>query len=150
MIEYDKIHKYLNKIIDTLKVATSVYHDDSKLYVDSLTKYQNKINGHVYIGKSIDIEQRQYNHKYSIKHENANDYNSQFHQAVRKYNGLENFDYEVIAELTPEEYTPKLLNELSAFLTVSFDVIEDTRAPSTYRAIPPSGFTTREYVCHAL
>lgn len=42
-------------------------------------KYQNKINNHIYIGKSIDIEQRQYNHKYSIGHENANDYNSQFH-----------------------------------------------------------------------
>ena len=43
MIEYDKINKYLNKIIDTLKVATTIYHDDSKLYVDNLTKYQSKI-----------------------------------------------------------------------------------------------------------
>jgi len=84
-------------------------------------KYQNKSNGHVYIGKSIDIEQRQYNHKYSIEHENANDYNSQFHQAVRKYNGLENFDYEVIAELTPEEYTPTLLAELEKFFIKYYD-----------------------------
>ena len=43
MIEYDKINKYLNKIIETLKVATTIYHDDAKLYVNSLTKYQNNI-----------------------------------------------------------------------------------------------------------
>ncbi len=78
-------------------------------------KYQNKNNGHVYIGKSINIEQRQYNHRYSVEHENANDYNSQFHQAVRKYNGFDAFDFEVIAELTPEEYTPQLLSELERF-----------------------------------
>ena len=78
-------------------------------------KYQNKYNGHIYIGKSIDIEQRQYNHEYSAWHENAQDYDSQFHQAVRKYKGFDAFDYEVIAELTPEEYTPKLLSELEKF-----------------------------------
>lgn len=83
-------------------------------------KYQNKINNHIYIGKSIDIEQRQYNHKYSIGHKNTNDYNSQFHQAVRKY-GFENFDYEVVAELTPEEYTPELLNELEKFFIKYYD-----------------------------
>lgn len=77
-------------------------------------KYQNKINNKIYIGKSIDIKQRQYNHKSSAYNEKANDYDAQFHQAIRKY-GLENFDYEVIAELTPEEYTPQLLAELEKF-----------------------------------
>ena len=43
MIEYDKINKYLNKIIEVLKLASNVYHDNAKLYVDSLTKYQAKI-----------------------------------------------------------------------------------------------------------
>lgn len=39
-------------------------------------KYENKINGHCYIGKSIDIERRQYNHKSSAYNEKAKDYNS--------------------------------------------------------------------------
>lgn len=55
-------------------------------------KYQNKINGHIYIGKSIDIKRRQSGHKFSAYNENANDYNSQFHQAIRKY-GLDMFDF---------------------------------------------------------
>jgi predicted GIY-YIG superfamily endonuclease len=42
-------------------------------------KYENKINGHCYIGKSIDIKRRQYNHKSSAYNEKAKDYDSQFH-----------------------------------------------------------------------
>ena len=83
-------------------------------------KYQNKINGKIYIGQSIDIERRQYNHKSSAYNEKANDYNSQFHQAIRKY-GLENFDFEIIAELTPEEYTRQTLNQLEIFFIKYYD-----------------------------
>ena len=83
-------------------------------------KYQNKINGHIYIGKSVDIKQRQYNHKSSAYNEKSNDYNSQFHQAIRKY-GLNAFDFEVIAELTPEEYTPETLNQLEKFFIKYYD-----------------------------
>ena len=43
MIQYDIINKYLNKIIETLKIATTIYHDDAKLYIDNLTKYQSII-----------------------------------------------------------------------------------------------------------
>lgn len=87
-------------------------------------KYQNKINGHIYIGQSVDINQRQKNHKSSAYNEKANDYNSQFHQAIRKY-GIENFDFEIIAELSPEEYTPELLNELEKFFIKYYNSYED-------------------------
>lgn len=83
-------------------------------------KYQNKLNGHIYIGQSIDITQRQYNHKSSAFNQKAQDYNSQFHQAIRKY-GLENFDFEIIAELTPEEYTRETLNQLEIFFIKYYD-----------------------------
>ena len=83
-------------------------------------KYQNKINGHIYIGQSIDITQRQYNHKSSAFNEKSCDYNSQFHQAIRKY-GLQNFDFEIIAELTPEEYTRETLNQLEIFFIKYYD-----------------------------
>ena len=84
-------------------------------------KYTNKINGHCYIGKSTDIKQRQYGHKSSAFNENAKDYNSQFHQAVRKYNGFENFDFEVIATLSPEEYTLEMLNGLEKYFIKYYD-----------------------------
>lgn len=87
-------------------------------------KYQNKQNGHIYIGKSIDIQKRQYCHKSSIYNEKANDYNSQLHQAIRKY-GLDSFEFEIIAELTPEEYTPDLLNNLEKFFIKYYNSYEN-------------------------
>ena len=77
-------------------------------------KYENKINHKCYIGQSIDIERRQYNHKSSVYNDKANDYNSQFHQAVRKY-GFDNFNYEIIATLSPEEYSKELLDQMEKF-----------------------------------
>lgn len=77
-------------------------------------KYENKINHKCYIGQSVDIERRQYNHKSSVYNNKANDYNSQFHQAVRKY-GFDNFDYEIIAVLSPEEYSKELLDQMEKF-----------------------------------
>ncbi len=83
-------------------------------------KYTNKINGHIYIGQSINLEARQYAHKSSAFNEIAKDYNSQFHQAIRKY-GWENFDYEIIAELTPDEYTKDGLDALERYFIKYYD-----------------------------
>ena len=77
-------------------------------------KYTNKINGKHYIGQSINLEMRRYAHKSSAFNEKAKDYDAQFHQAIRKY-GWDNFDYEVIAELTPEEYTKEGLDTLERY-----------------------------------
>ena len=77
-------------------------------------KYQNKINSKCYIGQSINLEQRKYAHKSSAFNEKAKDYDSQFHKAIRKY-GLDNFDYEVIAEISPEEYSREFLNSLEEY-----------------------------------
>ena len=83
-------------------------------------KYTNKINGKSYIGQSIDIERRQYNHKSSAYNEKANDYNSQFHQAIRKY-GLENFDYEILVELNDKNFTPQTLDNLEKFFIKQYN-----------------------------
>lgn len=74
-------------------------------------KFTNKINGKCYIGQSIQLEKRKREHKYNSFHKNSNEYNSQFHKAIRKY-GIENFDYEVLEFLEEKEYTTKKLNEL--------------------------------------
>lgn len=54
-------------------------------------KYTNKINGKVYIGQTVNEEQRMCAHKYGYE-------KCYFHSAIKKY-GWENFDYEVIERL---------------------------------------------------
>ena len=46
---------------------------------------------------------------------NANDYNSKFHKAVREFGGLDNFDFEIIHLVSPEEYTYEILNNLEKY-----------------------------------
>lgn len=88
-------------------------------------KYTNKINGHCYIGKSIDIERRQYNHKSSAYNKKAKDYNSQFHQAVRKYGGFDAFDFDIVCIVEPEEYSEELLNTLEKTLIKIYNSYEN-------------------------
>lgn len=83
-------------------------------------KFTNKINGHSYIGQSVDIERRRYMHRYSAYNKNDSEYDSQFHQAIRKY-GWENFTFEVIQEISDNEYSQELLNTLEIFFIEYFD-----------------------------
>lgn len=87
-------------------------------------KYTNKINNKHYIGQSINLEMRKYAHKSSAFNEKANDYNSQFHQAIRKY-GLENFEYEIIAEISAEEYTKAGLDALEKYFIKFYNSYEN-------------------------
>lgn len=66
--------------------------------------YQNKINNRIYVGQSVDIEDRKLKHESRAFHDNNTEYNSIIHKAFRKY-GLNNFDF-VILELC-------LVNELN-------------------------------------
>lgn len=65
-------------------------------------KVTNKINNKVYIGQSINIENRFQQHKNNCSNENLKDYNTKFYRALRKY-GVENFTFEVLEELSKEE-----------------------------------------------
>lgn len=87
-------------------------------------KYTNKINGHSYIGQSINLEQRKLAHQSAAFNKNANDYDSQFHQAIRKYS-LENFTYEVIAEISSEEYTKEMLDDLEVYFINYYDTFKN-------------------------
>lgn len=60
-------------------------------------KMTNSINGKIYIGLSINIETRMYNHYWSAFKTSASEYNSYLSRAIRKY-GKENFSYEIIEE----------------------------------------------------
>lgn len=58
-------------------------------------KYQNRINGKIYIGQSLDIEKRYKQHLYDAL--NRADRGSGVDLAIKKY-GIENFDFAVIEE----------------------------------------------------
>ena len=53
-------------------------------------KVTNKVNGKIYIGQTCDLKRRNYHHIYSSYNEKAGDYNTRFHQAIRKH-GKDNF-----------------------------------------------------------
>ena len=65
-------------------------------------KIINKVNNKIYVGQSINIEERWKQHQWKAFNSNELAYNSAIHAAFRKY-GLENFYYEIIEECLPEE-----------------------------------------------
>lgn len=68
-------------------------------------KITNKINGHAYIGQSIDIENRWIRHKWSAFHEECcREY--PLYRAFRKY-GIENFTFEIVELCDREELQAK-------------------------------------------
>ena len=66
-------------------------------------KITNKINNKIYIGQSINIQQRFYTHCSDALTKQDNNY---FHNAIRKY-GKENFYIEIIEECLEEELNNK-------------------------------------------
>lgn len=60
-------------------------------------KYENKINGKVYIGKTTNEKKRIESHKKDCKK-----INTKFYRAVRKY-GWKNFDYQVLEKIESED-----------------------------------------------
>lgn len=64
-------------------------------------KYENKINGKIYIGLSINIENRYRQHLYDAEHLEERRC-SGIDYAIKKY-GIENFDFQIIEECSPDE-----------------------------------------------
>lgn len=61
-------------------------------------KYENKINGKVYIGQTNNIQKRKNGHKSCSFNPKSNDYNIPFHSAIRKY-GLNSFNFTILEEI---------------------------------------------------
>lgn len=78
-------------------------------------QYKNKINGKSYVGQSININKRFREHKNAAFNPNNKDYKFAIHAAIRKY-GLENFDFIVLEECTPEK-----LNEREKYWIAFYD-----------------------------
>lgn len=69
-------------------------------------KIQNKINSKIYIGLSIDIENRIKVHFLRYENENSSEYNKTLYRAIRKY-GKENFDIVILEECKQKELYDK-------------------------------------------
>lgn len=69
-------------------------------------KITNILNGKIYIGQSIDIPKRIYEHKYKAFCKEDRSYRCAIHNAFRKY-GLDNFEFEILEETKIEELDEK-------------------------------------------
>ena len=83
-------------------------------------KIENQINHKVYIGQSIDIHKRWYEHKSAAFNPHEPRYEAQLSYAIRKY-GLENFQFDILATLPPELYSREALNELEKYYIALYD-----------------------------
>lgn len=64
-------------------------------------KITNLLNGKIYIGKAVDVNERWRKHKVAAVRQDSNDY-SYLHRAMNKY-GFDNFKIEIIAEFQTEK-----------------------------------------------
>ena len=93
--------------------------------------YTNLINGHKYIGQTInDHRIRRNQHKSNYKNPKSSEYNSVIHQAFRKY-GYENFKYEVLID------NINTFEELNAF-EIYYISLFNCQIPNGYN-IEPGG-----------
>ena len=66
----------------------------------------NKVNNKMYVGQSVNIDRRWYDHLYKAFSVKDISYNSPLHQSFRKY-GIENFEFTVLCECLVEELDEK-------------------------------------------
>ena len=76
-------------------------------------KYENKINGKVYIGQSTDIKARIRGHRHA-SYPGDKDFKMPIHQAIYKY-GEENFDISILEECPKEQLNEREIYWISYF-----------------------------------
>lgn len=77
-------------------------------------KIENKINGHCYIGQSIDIERRWRNECQGAFCPSDREYNYPLSRAIRKY-GLDNFTFTVLSECSRDELNEQEVYYIRAY-----------------------------------
>lgn len=87
---------------------------------------QNKLNGHCYVGQSVDIHRRWRQHREAAKN---NEY-APLYLTMRKY-GIENFDFSILEECEIEELDNKEIQYIEQFNSYS-QGYNQTRGGSQY------------------
>lgn len=78
--------------------------------ISGIYKIENKINGKIYIGQSVDVFRRLKKHLWDINKDN----NTYLARALNRY-GIENFTYEIIEICSPEELDEKEINYIKQY-----------------------------------
>ena len=81
-------------------------------------KITNVITKKVYIGQSIDIYRRWWEHKARYNNSDNNCYDKPLYRAMRKY-GLKNFQLEILEECTPEELNSKEIGYIQSYNSIT-------------------------------
>lgn len=79
-------------------------------------KITNLINGHSYIGQSLNIEKRWKNHQIAAFNSKDESYSYPLYRAIRKY-GIENFSFEVIEECDYQSLNEKEMYYIKLYNT---------------------------------
>lgn len=83
-------------------------------------KITNNINDKVYVGQSINIEQRWKAHRTKPNQVNGSQYDSPLYRAIRKY-GLSNFSFEVIEECKQEDLNEREIYWINFYQSFNLD-----------------------------
>ena len=97
-------------------------------------KINNLIHGKVYIGQSINISKRWYEHKYKAFNQNDRSYNSALHSAFRKY-GIQNFTFEVIEECDEnklDDLEIKYIKEYDSLVPNGYNILSGGQKKRSY------------------
>ena len=89
-------------------------------------KIENKINGKIYIGQSVDIVERWKQHGYKAFNQKEVAYNSAIHAAFRKY-GIENFELTVLEECEVSELDEKeryWIQKLNSLTPTGYNILQ--------------------------
>lgn len=99
--------------------------------MQGIYKFTNKVNGKVYIGKSINLESRKSAHLRNYDNPNCEAYKTRFYTAVRKYGGFDNFSYEVLE--SSDNWTDKILNEKEIEYIALYDATNSEKGYNTLK-----------------
>lgn len=83
-------------------------------------KITNLINNKIYIGQSINIQQRWKTHRSGPFNKNNHQYDTPLYRAIRKY-GLQNFSFEVLEECVEGELDNKEQYYIEKYDSTNFD-----------------------------
>ena len=83
-------------------------------------KITNLINNKIYIGQSINIQQRWMAHRHRPFNINSSQYDTPLYRAIRKY-GLQNFSFEILEECLEKELDSKEQYYIEKYNTINPD-----------------------------
>ena len=102
--------------------------------ITGIYKITNQINGHYYIGQSVDIKNRFRSHIHSGINLTDKDHNTPIHLAIYKY-GKDNFSFEILEECNREDLDEKeiyWIDKLQATKNGNYNILKGGQDRQTF------------------